>query len=81
MTTRMIKTTTMTKHLVNGSNDNDNDNDNKKMTKRTTTKHLVNGGGNPENLAVGVDEHVGLVPDLVVPVGAENVDEMGNIEI
>ena len=40
--------------------------------KTTTTKNLVNGGGDPENLAVGVDQHVGLVPNLVVPVGAAN---------
>ena len=33
-------------------------------------KHLVNGGGDPENLAVRVNKDVGLVPNLVIPVGA-----------
>ena len=32
--------------------------------------HLVNGGGDPENLAVRVNKDVGLVPNLVIPVGA-----------
>ena len=40
-----------------------------KMIPRTM-KHLVNGGGDPENLAVRVNKDVGLVPNLVIPVGA-----------
>ena len=37
---------------------------------RTTMKHLVNGRGDPQNLAVRVNKDVGLVPNLVIPVGA-----------
>ena len=32
---------------------------------------LVNGGGNPKDLAVRVNEHVGFVTNLVVTVSAE----------
>ena len=49
-----------------GDDDNGDDNDD----------HLVNGRGDPENLPVGVNEDVGLVPDLVVPVGAEQGNKL-----
>jgi len=35
------------------------------------SSHLVNGRGHPQHLAVGVDEHVRFVANLVVTVGTE----------
>ena len=39
-------------------------------------QNLINRRRNPENLPVRVDQHVGLVPHLVVPVGAEQGDKL-----
>ena len=38
--------------------------------------HLVDGWRDPENLSVRVDQHVRLVPHLVVPVGAEQGNKL-----